>query len=118
MMEVSGFMSSNLAFLGISIDMYCLGDKPNERVNMRLTEDVLYPTDDLLQPGGNIGSGRGYLRRDAMPFLRQDMAECSKQLKQGGGFFTGAFVGMRSQDTSGQSLPADFDYFIYKSNEA
>ncbi|MEK5060786.1 glycoside hydrolase 43 family protein [Paenibacillus sp. FSL H7-0326] len=34
---------------------------------------------------------------------------------QGGGFFTGAFVGMRSQDTSGQSLPADFDYFIYKS---
>ncbi|MCZ8538676.1 glycoside hydrolase family 43 protein [Psychrobacillus sp. FSL K6-2365] len=33
---------------------------------------------------------------------------------QGGGFFTGAFVGMQCQDTSGQSLPADFDYFIYK----
>lgn len=32
---------------------------------------------------------------------------------QGGGFFTGAFVGMQCQDTSGQSLPADFDYFIY-----
>lgn len=33
---------------------------------------------------------------------------------QGGGFFTGAFVGIQCQDTSGQSLPADFDYFIYK----
>ncbi|MNF13048.1 Beta-xylosidase [compost metagenome] len=36
---------------------------------------------------------------------------------QGGGFFTGAFVGMQCQDTSGQSLPADFDYFIYKDHE-
>ena len=33
---------------------------------------------------------------------------------QGGGFFTGAFVGMQCQDTSGQSIHADFDYFIYK----
>ncbi|WP_082235710.1 glycoside hydrolase family 43 protein [Halobacillus massiliensis] len=33
---------------------------------------------------------------------------------EGGGFFTGAFVGMQCQDTSGNSLPADFDYFIYK----
>ncbi|WKA55392.1 glycoside hydrolase family 43 protein [Planococcus shixiaomingii] len=36
---------------------------------------------------------------------------------QGGGFFTGAFVGMQCQDTSGQNLPADFDYFTYKVNE-
>jgi xylan 1,4-beta-xylosidase len=34
---------------------------------------------------------------------------------QGGGFFTGAFVGMQCQDTSGQNQHADFDYFIYKS---
>jgi xylan 1,4-beta-xylosidase len=33
---------------------------------------------------------------------------------QGGGFFTGAFVGMQCQDTSGQSQYADFDYFTYK----
>ncbi|PGL72861.1 glycoside hydrolase family 43 protein [Bacillus sp. AFS055030] len=33
---------------------------------------------------------------------------------QGGGFFTGAFVGMQCQDTTGQGLHADFDYFIYK----
>lgn len=33
---------------------------------------------------------------------------------RGGGFFTGAFVGMQCQDTSGESVPADFDYFIYK----
>ncbi|TMW71020.1 glycoside hydrolase family 43 protein [Alteribacter natronophilus] len=33
---------------------------------------------------------------------------------QGGGFFTGAFVGMQCQDTSGAGQPADFDYFIYK----
>ncbi len=32
----------------------------------------------------------------------------------GGGFFTGAFVGMHCQDTSGASLHADFDYFLYK----
>lgn len=35
---------------------------------------------------------------------------------QGGGFFTGAFVGMQCQDISGQSEHADFDYFIYKSH--
>lgn len=33
---------------------------------------------------------------------------------RGGGFFTGAFIGMQCQDTSGESIPADFDYFIYK----
>ncbi|MEK3786674.1 glycoside hydrolase family 43 protein [Paenibacillus sp. FSL K6-1230] len=33
---------------------------------------------------------------------------------RGGGFFTGAFVGMQCQDTSGQGLHADFDYFTYK----
>ncbi len=33
---------------------------------------------------------------------------------QGGGFFTGAFVGMQCQDTSGEGLHADFDYFIYR----
>ncbi|KMY51223.1 glycoside hydrolase family 43 protein [Peribacillus loiseleuriae] len=32
----------------------------------------------------------------------------------GGGFFTGAFVGMQCQDTSGQNQFADFDYFIYR----
>jgi xylan 1,4-beta-xylosidase len=32
----------------------------------------------------------------------------------GGGFFTGAFVGMQCQDTSGQRLHADFDYFVYR----
>lgn len=35
---------------------------------------------------------------------------------QGGGFFTGAFVGMQCQDTSGRSQYADFDYFVYKDN--
>src|SRR5699024_7851868 len=33
---------------------------------------------------------------------------------RGGGFLTGAFIGMQCQDTSGESIPADFDYFIYK----
>ncbi|MNO55488.1 Beta-xylosidase [compost metagenome] len=36
---------------------------------------------------------------------------------QGGGFFTGAFVGMQCQDVSGRREPADFDYFIYKPTE-
>ena len=36
---------------------------------------------------------------------------------QGGGFFTGAFVGMQCQDTSGQNRHADFDYFIYKEHD-
>ena len=30
------------------------------------------------------------------------------------GFFTGAFVGMQCQDTSGERLPADFKYFRYE----
>lgn len=33
---------------------------------------------------------------------------------RGGGFFTGAFVGMQCQDTSGEHLPADFKYFRYE----
>jgi len=33
---------------------------------------------------------------------------------RGGGFFTGAFVGMQCQDTSGQNIPADFKYFSCK----
>lgn len=33
---------------------------------------------------------------------------------RGGGFFTGAFVGMQCQDTSGAHQHADFDYFMYK----
>ncbi|WP_071396301.1 glycoside hydrolase family 43 protein [Bacillus tuaregi] len=33
---------------------------------------------------------------------------------RGGGFFTGAFVGMHCQDVSGMDKPADFDYFMYK----
>lgn len=32
---------------------------------------------------------------------------------RGGGFFTGAFVGMHCRDTSGRRAPADFDYFRY-----
>ncbi|QFK73361.1 glycoside hydrolase family 43 protein [Pradoshia sp. D12] len=36
---------------------------------------------------------------------------------RGGGFFTGAFVGMQCQDTSGEGKAADFDYFTYKVNE-
>ncbi|WP_340082090.1 glycoside hydrolase family 43 protein [Terribacillus sp. FSL K6-0262] len=35
----------------------------------------------------------------------------------GGGFFTGAFIGMQCQDTSGQQLHADFDYFIYNAED-
>ncbi|MFW5787868.1 MAG: family 43 glycosylhydrolase, partial [Halanaerobiales bacterium] len=31
--------------------------------------------------------------------------------------FTGAFVGMCCQDLSGQSKPADFDYFVYKERD-
>ncbi|UOQ46737.1 glycoside hydrolase family 43 protein [Gracilibacillus caseinilyticus] len=34
---------------------------------------------------------------------------------EGGGFFTGAFVGMHCQDLTGQNKYADFDYFIYQS---
>lgn len=37
---------------------------------------------------------------------------------QGGGFFTGAFVGMCVQDNSGEQLHADFDYFSYNPNRS
>lgn len=35
----------------------------------------------------------------------------------GGGFFTGAFVGMQCQDTSGKNLHADFDFFVYREDD-
>ncbi|MEM1493594.1 glycoside hydrolase 43 family protein, partial [Bacillus velezensis] len=47
-----------------------------------------------------------------------DIALESKKLSddyiRGGGFFTGAFVGMQCQDTSGHHISADFRYFRYK----
>lgn len=46
-----------------------------------------------------------------------DSYKLSDDYIQGGGFFTGAFVGMQCQDTSGRALPADFDYFVYKADE-
>ena len=46
--------------------------------------------------------------------VKFDSYKLSDDYVQGGGFFTGAFVGMQCQDTSGLNLHADFDYFIYK----
>lgn len=43
-----------------------------------------------------------------------DSYKLSDDYVQGGGFFTGAFVGMQCQDTSGENLHADFDYFRYQ----
>ncbi|GAF13162.1 LOW QUALITY PROTEIN: beta-xylosidase [Bacillus sp. JCM 19045] len=45
-----------------------------------------------------------------------DSYKLSDDYIRGGGFFTGAFVGMQCQDTSGENLHADFDYFSYKSH--
>jgi len=42
-----------------------------------------------------------------------DSCKLSDDYIQGGGFFTGAFVGMQCQDTSGRRHHADFDYFSY-----
>jgi xylan 1,4-beta-xylosidase len=46
-----------------------------------------------------------------------DSYKLSDDYIRGGGFFTGAFVGMQCQDISGERKAADFDYFIYKPNE-
>lgn len=43
-----------------------------------------------------------------------DSYKLSDDFVTGGGFFTGAFVGMHCSDTSGQKLHADFDYFKYE----
>ncbi len=40
--------------------------------------------------------------------------QLSDDYVSGGGFFTGAFVGMNCIDISGTNKPADFDYFYYK----
>ncbi len=45
-----------------------------------------------------------------------DSYKLSDDYIRGGGFFTGAFVGMQCQDTSGENLHADFDYFSYKNH--
>jgi xylan 1,4-beta-xylosidase len=47
----------------------------------------------------------------AVPFQSHKLSD---DYIKGGGFFTGAFVGMQCQDTSGQNQFADFDYFVYK----
>lgn len=46
-----------------------------------------------------------------------DSTKLSDDYIRGGGFFTGAFVGIQCEDTSGQNLPADFQYFVYKEKE-
>ncbi len=46
--------------------------------------------------------------------IKFDSYKLSDDYIQGGGFFTGAFVGMQCQDTSGQNRHADFDYFLYQ----
>ncbi|KYG29475.1 glycoside hydrolase family 43 protein [Alkalihalobacillus trypoxylicola] len=43
-----------------------------------------------------------------------DSYKLSDDYIRGGGFFTGAFVGMQCQDSTGESLHADFDYFSYE----
>ena len=43
-----------------------------------------------------------------------DSYKLSDDFISGGGFFTGAFVGVHCQDTSGRQLHADFDYFLYE----
>jgi len=43
-----------------------------------------------------------------------DSFKLSDDFVTGGGFFTGAFVGMHCQDISGARLHADFDYFRYE----
>lgn len=45
---------------------------------------------------------------------RFESYKLSDDYVQGGGFFTGAFVGMHCVDLVRQSLPADFEYFSYK----
>ena len=43
-----------------------------------------------------------------------ESSHLSDDFIRGGGFFTGAFVAMQCQDTSGERLPADFKYFRYE----
>lgn len=50
---------------------------------------------------------------DEIP-IKLDTYKLSDDFIAGGGFFTGAFVGMHCQDTSGARLYADFDYFRYE----
>jgi len=46
--------------------------------------------------------------------VKLDTYKLSDDFVSGGGFFTGAFVGMHCIDVSGTKLPADFDYFKYE----
>jgi len=46
--------------------------------------------------------------------VKLESYKLSDDFVTGGGFFTGAFVGMHCQDVSGQKLHADFDYFRYE----
>ncbi|MCL1863487.1 MAG: glycoside hydrolase family 43 protein [Defluviitaleaceae bacterium] len=46
--------------------------------------------------------------------VKLDAYKLSDDFISGGGFFTGAFVGMYCQDLVGCNLHADFDYFMYE----
>ena len=46
--------------------------------------------------------------------VKLDSYKLSDDFISGGGFFTGAFVGMHCQDMVGTKLHADFDYFWYE----
>jgi xylan 1,4-beta-xylosidase len=56
---------------------------------------------------------------ESFTFLPVTLAswKLSDDYVRGGGFFTGAFVGMNCIDITGTALPADFDYFSYKELE-
>jgi len=46
--------------------------------------------------------------------VKLDSYKLSDDFVSGGGFFTGAFVGMHVQDMQDMNLHADFDYFRYE----
>lgn len=46
--------------------------------------------------------------------VRFESRKLSDDYVRGGGFFTGAFVGMNCIDITGSNKPADFDYFMYR----
>src|SRR5699024_6967511 len=54
---------------------------------------------------------------EEIPFELYSYKLSDDYIRGGGFFFTGAFVGMQCQVTSGEGKPADFDYFVYKPEE-
>lgn len=98
----------------------CLGDWPESRLARACSEPVVLPANGPVELTVHVADDRlqfsysadGVAKKDIGPVL--DASICSDEAGRGEhASFTGSFVGMACQDSTGQGTPADFQEFRY-----